>query len=128
MNVFMLIAGLFLIIFPIFKVLRERSVIKNGIKATARIVEIKERRWRYGITYDVMVIFNADGEDYVVKNPAGAKIDLGWKAGDTIEILYHKNNPKRAVTTEGYRLTDYFAFVVMLLVGTIIAIYYLVMF
>jgi len=97
-QIFILIAGgVFIIGCAIRVLLLKKYLLNNGERTTATVLRTERRRMGKGWTYIPILEYTVDGHMYVTEHHGNTRPK--YEDGETLEIIYHKDNPNKAMFT-----------------------------
>ena len=114
---FGVIIGIVLAVGSIIGLVEVKSIKKNGAHTYARVSKIR-RSWngRYGFTYYALLRYRVKGNSYEREISVG-RFKGSHKVGETLKIMYHRENPKKMFVDDGKNHVAFTAFVFLLAIG-----------
>ena len=114
---FAIIVGILLIGAAIIDLVNRKRIIGNGGYTYAKVTKIRRSIWsKYGFTYYLMLRYKVRGTSYEQEISMGSR-GKHHKAGDTMKIMYHRENPKKMFVEDGRNHVARTVLIILLAIG-----------
>ncbi len=91
------LTGIILLIASLIQFAINRSYESNSDQTIATVVTKRTRTMRRGVAFELAVSYHADGNAYEKFVPATLMEYNNAVAGQEIDLIYKRNNPKKAI-------------------------------
>ena|GEM_PF-3460267 len=109
--------GGFFFVLPIYLLLWERNVKKNGVEIDAEITKIEKHQGDDRVSYTITVTYVIGIKTYETSEFPGLTSLEDKAVGNIVRIRYRKDNPNKIVALDGKKTGQYIVLGIMSLVG-----------